>query len=189
LSQEFTADSEAPSHHPPTRWQENHGGLLILFFAFTLLAGGVILFYQQNRFVPVRFPDGSMIKQGTGSSEPSITIAVAGAANDLGTIKIAVFQSAADFDRSQKPEEMASVSIRDGVGGLVIPVEQLPASFAIAAFHDENNDGRLNHNRLGIPTERFGFSSQAPGYSGPPEFEQAVIDRPAAGETITIFIR
>jgi uncharacterized protein (DUF2141 family) len=60
---------------------------------------------------------------------------------------------------------------------------------AIAVYHDENNDGQLNRNRLGIPTERYGFSRNARGLTGPPGFEQAVIRRPKAGETIELFIR
>ena len=50
----------------------------------------------------------------------------------------------------------------------------LPASaaYAVALFHDENDDGHLNTNALGIPTEGAGFSNNPTLYFGPPSLEK-----------------
>ena len=48
-----------------------------------------------------------------------------------------------------------------------------PGTYAVAVFHDVNNDGRLNRNGLGIPTEGFGFSQNPGIVSGPPKFMDA----------------
>lgn len=50
----------------------------------------------------------------------------------------------------------------------------LPASsaYAVALFHDENGDGHLNTNTLGIPTEGAGFSNNPTLYFGPPSLEK-----------------
>jgi len=50
----------------------------------------------------------------------------------------------------------------------------LPASaaYAVALFHDENGDGHLNTNALGIPTEGAGFSNNPTLYFGPPSLEK-----------------
>ncbi len=48
-----------------------------------------------------------------------------------------------------------------------------PGSYAIRAVHDVNVDGDINVNKLGIPTEPFGFSNDAMGTMGPPSFDQA----------------
>lgn len=45
-------------------------------------------------------------------------------------------------------------------------------SYAVALFHDENGNGRLD-TRLGIPREGFGFSRNPPVYFGPPSFAAA----------------
>ena len=46
-------------------------------------------------------------------------------------------------------------------------------SYAIKVFHDENSNGELNSNFLGIPTEDYGFSNDASGWFGPPRWEKA----------------
>jgi uncharacterized protein (DUF2141 family) len=47
-----------------------------------------------------------------------------------------------------------------------------PDYYAVAMFHDENNNGELDHNFLGIPTEGYGFSNNPKLRFGPPEFAQ-----------------
>ena len=44
--------------------------------------------------------------------------------------------------------------------------------YAIALWHDENNDGKLNKNWLGMPTEGYGFSNNVFGAFGPPDYEE-----------------
>ena len=41
--------------------------------------------------------------------------------------------------------------------------------------HDEDNDGKVDTNWLGIPNERLGASNDARGTFGPPSFNQAKI--------------
>ncbi|HEX4504510.1 MAG TPA: DUF2141 domain-containing protein [Alphaproteobacteria bacterium] len=47
-----------------------------------------------------------------------------------------------------------------------------PGAYAVALFHDENDDGHLNTNTLGIPTEGAGFSNNPTLYFGPPSLEK-----------------
>jgi len=44
---------------------------------------------------------------------------------------------------------------------------------AIKAFHDVNDNGELDTNWMGIPTEPYGFSNDAMGTFGPPSFQDA----------------
>jgi len=48
-------------------------------------------------------------------------------------------------------------------------------SYAVAVFHDENNDGILNFNWLGIPIEGFGFSQNPHILKGIPKFEDSAV--------------
>ncbi len=48
-----------------------------------------------------------------------------------------------------------------------------PGKYAIAAFADDNRNGKLDKNFLGRPTELYGFSNDASGKFGPPEFDEA----------------
>jgi len=48
-----------------------------------------------------------------------------------------------------------------------------PGIYAVQAFHDENGNGHLDTNFLGIPKEAMGFSNDAPMHFGPPDFAVA----------------
>ena len=53
---------------------------------------------------------------------------------------------------------------------------QVPAgNYAISVFHGVNNNGKLDTNFLGIPTEPYGFSNNPKGLFGPPSYEQAMM--------------
>ena len=46
-------------------------------------------------------------------------------------------------------------------------------TYAIAVIHDENNNGTLDTNFMGIPKEGVGVSNDAKGFMGPPKFDKA----------------
>ena len=49
-----------------------------------------------------------------------------------------------------------------------------PGDYAVAAFHDEDRDGDLDTNLLGIPTEGLRLLQRsARGTFGPPDFDAA----------------
>ena len=57
----------------------------------------------------------------------------------------------------------------------------------IAVVHDENMNGKLDTNRLGIPTEGYGFSNGARAVLGPPSFSAASFRHD--GGTLNLSIR
>lgn len=70
----------------------------------------------------------------------------------------------------------------DGVARCTIPVPR-PGRYAVALMHDLDGDGVMDKNFLGIPTEGYGFSRDAPtGFRGP-AFEAAAFDV-GAGATV-----
>ena len=48
-----------------------------------------------------------------------------------------------------------------------------PGKYAVAAYVDSNKNGKQDKNGLGMPTEIFGFSNNARGRFGPPDFAKA----------------
>ena len=60
-----------------------------------------------------------------------------------------------------------------------------PGRYALAAFHDENDNGDLDTNLIGIPTEGFGFGNDARAMFGPPDFEAAAV---TVGETSEVVV-
>ena len=48
--------------------------------------------------------------------------------------------------------------------------------YSFRLFHDENNNGKLDTNWIGIPTEGYGFSNNAKSSFGPPAFKKTIFD-------------
>ena len=48
-----------------------------------------------------------------------------------------------------------------------------PGAYAVAVVHDENNNGRLDRNFMGIPTEGVGASNDPHSHFGPPKYQDA----------------
>jgi uncharacterized protein (DUF2141 family) len=46
-------------------------------------------------------------------------------------------------------------------------------SYALSAFHDQNENGKLDTNFMGLPIEDYGTSRNARGTFGPPSFDDA----------------
>ena len=62
------------------------------------------------------------------------------------------------------------------IGTLRFVVSDLPEGrYAVNAFHDENNNGELDTNLVGIPSEGYGFANDPSTTFGPPDFEDAAV--------------
>ena len=195
---DFISDQTPSSTATPSRWKENHGSLLLFVFAAIVGVGFLVIWYQQTRFVPPRFPDGEMIQnidqlqengQAILEQENMIAIRIAGAPNNRGSIKVAIHANPTTFNSGDQALISQSLELQDGEGLWLLPVDNLPNQFAVAAYHDENNDQQLTLNRFGIPSERYGFSREARGLTGPPNFLDAVIERPEPGGLLFVFLR
>jgi uncharacterized protein (DUF2141 family) len=64
-----------------------------------------------------------------------------------------------------------------------------PGTYAIAVYHDENNDRDFNRTFIGMPKEGYGFSNDAPALAGLPSFDDARFDAPADGRRLEIRMR
>ena len=61
-------------------------------------------------------------------------------------------------------------------GETTVVVKGVPGgTWAVLAYQDENSNGELDRNLIGIPSENYGFSRDARGRFGPPGFEDAAI--------------
>jgi uncharacterized protein (DUF2141 family) len=120
----------------------------------------------------------------------TVSLRVTGASSPRGRMRIAVYQAAEHFNDVHHADWKGDFAISDD-GNLVcrIPLGTLPDQFAIAVYHDENNNSEFDRNALRIPTERYGFSNDARGKLGPPSFDEAVMNRPTSDNPIELEIR
>ena len=64
-----------------------------------------------------------------------------------------------------------------------------PGRYAAQAFHDENDNHKVDRGLLGIPKEGVGFSNDAKIRLGPPKFPEAAFDHGSAGQQIRFSLR
>jgi len=102
----------------------------------------------------------------------SITIEVTGLENDDGEVLIAVSNSRENYESDDLAFVDAKVEIENEQAEYTF--KEMPfGEYAIKLFHDENLDGELDSNFLGMPTEDYGFSNNARGTFGPADYDDA----------------
>lgn len=108
------------------------------------------------------------------STAPTVHAEIDGIRGDDGRIACAFFRSADGFPVAPPSSDaiLVTAPIRDG-GAHCVFRDVPPGTYAIAAIHDENRNGDLDRNWLGIPTEGYGFSENASGSPGAPSFHIA----------------
>lgn len=118
-----------------------------------------------------------------------LKIHLVGLRNTQGSLRLSLYNSAATF--LQADERLANVKIaRIWSNPVLICFAGLPpGTYAVTVHHDENNDGQINRNLLGIPREGYGFSNDAQGAVGPPSFAKAAVTLAQTDEVITITLR
>ena len=95
--------------------------------------------------------------------------------NSDGKLLGAVWNKAEGFTKNEAAIAQAAIPATKGVAKMVFP-NLKPGKYAFSIFHDEDEDGELNFNLLGMPTEAYGFSKNARGAFGPPKFDRSTID-------------
>ncbi|RIW15102.1 DUF2141 domain-containing protein [Algoriphagus lacus] len=118
-----------------------------------------------------------------------IDLQINSAKSDKGVMRILVFKSPKGFpDEIDHSVKALSLRIKDK--GSRIEIKDLPpGKYAIAAFHDEDENGKINTNPVGYPIEKYGFSNNAKAYFGPPEFEKASFTLESGIKNVTINLR
>lgn len=89
-----------------------------------------------------------------------------------GTIWVGLYKSSEDFlDRDQATLLAAQVD-RTGSIYITLPDLQQGKDYAIALFHDLNDNGELDTNWLGLPSEPWAFSGEPRTRLRLPRFEE-----------------
>ena len=115
-----------------------------------------------------------------------MTIDVTGLKNANGKIMVAVFDNADHF--LKQPMRTGTVDAQTGTVQLLL-TGLPPGDYAISLFHDQNGNGKLDKNPIGMPIEPYGFSNDAAGAYGPPTFQQSVTHLAAEGNVVKVNLR
>lgn len=108
------------------------------------------------------------------STCPGIHVKILDIRNSKGAVACALFESPVGFPKEflRHATNIMMIKVRDTKARcdfLDIP----RGNYALAVIHDENMDGELATNWLGVPKEGYGFSNDAKALMGAPSFEDA----------------
>jgi uncharacterized protein (DUF2141 family) len=108
------------------------------------------------------------------SSCPGIHVKVLDIRNSKGTVACALFEGPDGFpiEYLHVATNVMVIKIRKSQASCEFD-DIPPGTYALAVIHDENMNGKLDVNALGIPTEGYGFSNDAASWFGAPTFKDA----------------
>jgi uncharacterized protein (DUF2141 family) len=115
-----------------------------------------------------------------------LQVTVANVRNDAGQIAVCVFSGPRRFPDCAAGERIATALSPAQPGTMRFDFDLPPAVMAVAVVHDENSNGRLDTNFLGIPREGAGVSNNPAPRRGPPTFAESAFTLTEAGGAITI---
>jgi uncharacterized protein (DUF2141 family) len=103
----------------------------------------------------------------------TVTVQVVGMHSSKGQVECFLYAGGDGFPG--KPDKAAAkltVPIADQAATCAFP-NVAPGDYAVELFHDENGNGKLDTGFMGIPSEGFGASNDAPEKFGPPKYADA----------------
>ena len=105
-----------------------------------------------------------------------LEVKLTGMRNTKGSVLYLVFKSADGFPGdAKKSVKQGKIKASEAKNGILI-TDLVPGTYAITITHDENNNGKLDTNFVGIPKEGFAFSKNPKVTVGAPSFSQCKFD-------------
>jgi len=130
--------------------------------------------YGVALFAVLMFAALSTVVFAQSPSCPGIHIKVLNIRNRNGTVDCALFDSPEGFPREFLLSAQNVMVIKVRYTEARCDFEAiLPGTYALVVVHDENSNGKLDTDWLGIPTEGYGFSNDAKALLGTPSFAAA----------------
>lgn len=100
----------------------------------------------------------------------NLTVAVSGLKNNTGMVKVGLYNSEGTFLKTIYKSITSEIKNNSATVTFIgIP----KGEYGISTYQDENSNGILDKNMIGIPSEDFACSNNAKGFMGPPAYEDA----------------
>jgi len=111
----------------------------------------------------------------TNAVRYDLTVTVTNIQNTKGKVSFGLFRKQDSFPI--KGKQFKGVFIETTKSKTKYTFQNLEKDgYAVAVYHDENNNGILDKNLVGAPTEAYGFSRNARAMFSAPSFEEAKIE-------------
>ncbi|RZN76666.1 MULTISPECIES: DUF2141 domain-containing protein [unclassified Winogradskyella] len=99
-----------------------------------------------------------------------ITVNISGLESNDGKILIGLYDEENKFLKDRFKDAIGEIDQEKST----ITFTDIPeGTYAISFIHDENDNGKMDTNFMGIPKEDYGCSNNAKGFMGPPKWKDA----------------
>lgn len=130
-----------------------------------------ILLSEHMRLTPIVFVLLYFLSPVGYSQTSSLNIIIEGSETDTGNLKVGVFDNEDNFKVKTDPVLRATIPVSEAGLSMLFP-GVANGTYAVAVYHDQNEDDQLNKKKFGIPAEGIGFSGSAQIKNRPPKFDE-----------------
>ena len=117
-----------------------------------------------------------------------IIVTVSGLHNANGGIYVGLYATPSKFLNGNQCDAMRKV--RAGTGPVTVVFDNLPpGTYAVGAYHDENNNDHLDTDFVGLPSEGYALSNGVRAVMSKPTFHQAAFTVGAEDKPVALHIR
>ncbi|MDH5748213.1 MAG: DUF2141 domain-containing protein [Rhodospirillales bacterium] len=116
-----------------------------------------------------------------------LRVEVTGLRSPSGVVRMALFANPEDFPDNDKKIASKDVKV-NGLSTRAVFKNLSAGNYAVAVFHDENENNIFDRGFLGIPLEGYGFSNNARVILSPPEFAAAAVSLTEGRSDISVTI-
>jgi uncharacterized protein (DUF2141 family) len=116
-----------------------------------------------------------------------LTLRVVDLRNHDGDLILTVFRTADGFPADHA--KSVNCQVRPANGDGVFTVDLPPGTYGASVLHDENRNGRIDTNFLGIPKEGYGVTNNPKPRRRAATFGEATFSLPATGADLTLSIQ
>ena len=117
-----------------------------------------------------------------------IIVTVSGLRSTAGGVYIGLYATPSKFLNGTQVDAMKKV--RAGTGPVTVVFDNLaPGTYAIGAYHDENNNDHLDTDFIGLPLEGYALSNGVRAVMAKPTFQQAAFTVGTTDTPISLHIR
>ncbi len=123
------------------------------------------------------------------SGNQQLQVKVTNVNNREGTIRLNLFRKGEGFP-GQKEKAFRSRSVSINNEPVQVTFRNLPpGNYAVAVYHDQNDDGTLNKGGFGVPEEGYGTSGSADTGIGSPSFSRSSFELSGGKKAISISLK
>jgi len=125
------------------------------------------------------------VKINAGSG--NLIINITGFATSDGEARVALVNSKENYNNDNNFRQKI-VPVKDKKAQFFVKDIEF-GEYAVKVIHDENSNGKLDTAMFGIPLEAYGFSNDARGKFGSPDYSEAAFKFNASGQEIFIKVK